>query len=432
MVGSEYCGALDHRRLSHFPCRRDGGAGSATAYSPTHRKAALPNPWVCNHLAPNVAFPLGTGPDSQDTPLVAVDFAGKVCTEAFVPLHMEARPGRRVLDEYEDRLTWHVTHPKKGSEELDTWVAADLLPRLTAAVNDTRAVTVFCDGSMFTTPRCRTGAAFRAYRAGRLLVRRGIACGKGTSYDAEMMAGGMALAFATRQPCDVIHVVADNESALTTLLDPSMHSQQLVSVVACRNVREWLSKDARRRIVFHWCPSHEGIAWNELVDSDAKEAAGLPLERDECSLAHARHLLAVQLKSDWRKEYRYSPTYAGRHFLRFRVFNTPSHLTSPALKEFGDSCTRMARYCRAVLDHAPLGSFRRRFFPNEPVNCPDCGVLQDRAHVLLKCPRYRRWWSLHIRKNRFLQEIRGHYVEAVGPVAASHDYVVIRRSRKCQ
>ena len=29
------------------------------------------------------------------------------------------------------------------------------------------------------------------------------------------------------------------------------------------------------------------------------------MERDECSLAHARHLLAVQLKADWREEYRH-------------------------------------------------------------------------------------------------------------------------------
>ena len=63
--------------------------------------------------------------------------------------------------------------------------------------------------------------------------------------------------------------------------------------------------DSRRRIEFHWCPSHEGIEWDDLVDKDAKRVAGLPMERDECSLAHARHLLAVQLKADWREEYRH-------------------------------------------------------------------------------------------------------------------------------
>ncbi|KAI0737466.1 hypothetical protein C8Q80DRAFT_1075391, partial [Daedaleopsis nitida] len=233
----------------------------------------------------------------------------------------------RVLDMYRDRLTWYLEHPKKGSDELEAW------------------------------PRCRTGAAFRAYRAGRLLKKRGIACGRGTSYDAEMVAAGMGIAFATKQPCETIHVVADNESALKTLLDPGMHGQQLVSIVACRNVREWLERDVRRKIVFHWCPSHMGIEWNELVDEDAKQAADLPLDRDECSLAHARHLLAVQLKADWRDEYRMSPSYRGLNFLRLRVFDSPDHKSSPALKAYGHSTSSMARFCRAVMDHAPLGSF---------------------------------------------------------------------------
>lgn len=47
----------------------------------------------------------------------------------------------------------------------------------------------------------------------------------------------------------------------------------------------------------------------------------------------------------------------------------------------------MARFCRAVL--APLGSFRPRFFAHEPTECPECGGLQDREHVLFKCTRYR-------------------------------------------
>ena len=226
-----------------------------------------------------------------------------------------------------------------------------------------------------------------------MLTRRGIACGRGTSYDAEMIAGGMGLSFATKQLCDTIHIVADNESALKTLLDPGMHGQQLVSVIACKSVREWLTKDACRRIEFHWCPSHEGIEWNELVDADAKRAADLPLERDECSLAHARHLITVQMKADWREEYRSSPAYRGKHFMRLKAFESPSHTSCAAIKTYGESSAAMARFCRAVLNHAPLGSYRKRFFPEEATDCPVCGVLQDRAHVLLKCPKYRRWWN---------------------------------------
>ena len=58
-------------------------------------------------------------------------------------------------------------------------------------------------------------------------------------------------------------------------------------------------------------------------------------------------------------------------------------------------CRDGCRYCRAVLNHAPLGSFRQRFFPERQTNCPKCEVLQDREHVLVKCRRYRRWWNCH-------------------------------------
>ncbi|KAI0629030.1 hypothetical protein C8Q77DRAFT_1144649 [Trametes polyzona] len=96
--------------------------------------------------------------------------------------------------------------------------------------------------------------------------------------------------------------------------------------------------------------------------------------------------------------------YAGRGFLRLKVFDPPNPVKSPALSAHGHSKTTMARFCRAVLDHVPIGSFRRRFFPDLPSTCPECGVLQDRAHVLLKCKRYRRWWELR-GEFEFLQRV---------------------------
>ena len=74
------------------------------------------------------------------------------------------------------------------------------------------------------------------YRAGWLLTERRFACGR-TSYDAEMMAGGMGLWFARKQPSETIHIVADNESALQTLLDPGLHGELLLSGIVCRNTK---------------------------------------------------------------------------------------------------------------------------------------------------------------------------------------------------
>ena len=105
-------------------------------------------------------------------------------------------------------------------------------------------------------------------------------------------------------------------------------------MIACLNAREGLTEDPRRRIEFYWCPSHEGIASNDLVDEDVKRGAHLSMERDKYSLAHARHLLAVHLEADWREEYRHSPSYHGQQFLRLSVFESPSHISCAPIKPY--------------------------------------------------------------------------------------------------
>ena len=51
------------------------------------------------------------------------------------------------------------------------------MPQLQDALAEKRAVTVFCDGSLL-------------YRGGRVVFKRGIAGGRGTSYDADICSQG--------------------------------------------------------------------------------------------------------------------------------------------------------------------------------------------------------------------------------------------------
>ena len=48
-----------------------------------------------------------------------------------------------------------------------------------------------------------------------------------------------------------------------------------------------------------------------------------------------------------------------------RAREKPSHISSPALKAFGSPRLSMSRFSRRLLDHAPRGSIRRRFFHDE-------------------------------------------------------------------
>ncbi|KAL9716422.1 hypothetical protein Ac2012v2_8319 [Leucoagaricus gongylophorus] len=66
----------------------------------------------------------------------------------------------------------------------------------------------------------------------------------------------------------------------------------------------------------------------------------------------------------------------------------------PWLKFFGHSNSLCARASRAIINHAPIGEYRLRFFPQEEFKCP-CGLypIETRRHVLHKCKRYNNYWN---------------------------------------
>ncbi len=65
------------------------------------------------------------------------------------------------------------------------------------------------------------------------------------------------------------------------------------------------------------------------------------------------------------------------------------------MKKFGNSNAGMARFARAILNHAPTGEYRQRFFPEEPTACRWCDKLQTRSHILCKCEHYQRRWRFN-------------------------------------
>ena len=66
----------------------------------------------------------------------------------------------------------------------------------------------------------------------------------------------------------------------------------------------------------------------------------------------------------------------------------------PWLKFFGHSNSLCARASRAIINHAPIGEYRLRFFPQEEFKCP-CGLypIETRRHVLHNCKRYNNYWN---------------------------------------
>ena len=91
---------------------------------------------------------------------------------------------------------------------------------------------------------------------------------------------------------------------------------------------------------------------------------------------------------EWIVEFSRGET-RGRNFLTLntekRTEATPTYAKGGTWMSYlGHSISLCARATRAILNHAPIGEYRARFFPQK--TCP-CGQ-SDRRHILTDCPRF--------------------------------------------
>ncbi|EIM87713.1 uncharacterized protein STEHIDRAFT_121331 [Stereum hirsutum FP-91666 SS1] len=220
---------------------------------------------------------------------------------------------------------------------------------------------------------------------------RSFATGQATSFDAELAGLAAALnasiiAARERDTITSIHLFADNSSALESLFRPNFHSSQIVSVLAARKAREWLTEDNTRHIHLHWVPGHQGVELNEVVDHMTNEAYDLHPPIPRISHAYARVLITKRVMQDWAK----MPS-RGTKFFPARICDSRTCAKGgPIISAAGDSPTLTSRLTRTILAHAPIGEYRSKYLPAEPSACPRCDVLETRHHILESCPLYKR------------------------------------------
>ena len=75
----------------------------------------------------------------------------------------------------------------------------------------------------------------------------------------------------------------------------------------------------------------------------------------------------------------------------------PLHIKGgPQLQNFSHSNSLCTRATKAIINHALIGEYRLRFFPNKEFSCP-CGQypIESRRHILHDCKRFNEYWNLH-------------------------------------
>ena len=65
----------------------------------------------------------------------------------------------------------------------------------------------------------------------------------------------------------------------------------------------------------------------------------------------------------------------------------------PWLQVFGHSNSLCAQATRAITNHAPIGEYWLRFFPNKDFKCPYSYFIGSRRHILHECMRFNGYWN---------------------------------------
>ena len=88
----------------------------------------------------------------------------------------------------------------------------------------------------------------------------------------------------------------------------------------------------------------------------------------------------------------------GKHFLDLLDDNfdtiEPAYTNGGLwLQVFSHSNLLCAQATRAITNHAPIGEYWLRFFPNEDFKCPCSYSIELRRHILYECMRFNGYWN---------------------------------------
>lgn len=183
-----------------------------------------------------------------------------------------------------------------------------------------------------------------------------------------------------------IHVFADNQAALASILAAGCGPAQLLAVAACESVRPWLEASKQHKIHLWWCPGHFDVPGNVAVDKEAGMGTSEP--SNAVSFAYARQQITAQAYQAWRKDMT-RPQYREHHNMMAEdEFKQCKHTaTTWHLKAAGRSCRKMAQLTRFMSGHFPHGEFRERFHLDGQRTCW-CGSVgtETRNHIWFDCP----------------------------------------------
>jgi len=200
------------------------------------------------------------------------------------------------------------------------------------------------------------------------------------------------------QEISKIIVVTDSIYIIKKIFDLSLYMLQKQAAFILSELREFFNCHPTNAIKFWECPSKSNWYLNKAVNTDTKSFNLTPLLPNKLSWNFSKKLESNNIINNWRVTFQVSDL-KGRNFLE--LIDNDNNTLEPTyckgstwLQFFGYLNMLCTRATRAITNHALIGEYHLRFFPNEEFPCP-CSLysIEIRQHILHECRRFNEYWN---------------------------------------
>ena len=177
-----------------------------------------------------------------------------------------------------------------------------------------------------------------------------------------------------------------------------MHPYQIHTAVIYKELRRFFLKSHNNSIKFWECPSQCNWSLHKAVNMETKHLYLQPLYPYKSSWDFSKKSECDDILSSWKMTFQ-ALDLKGYHFLDFHdednnIFE-PTYVKGGLwLKYFGHSNSLCTRVTRVIVNHAPIGEYRLRFFSWKDFSCLCRSYpIETKHHILYECRRFNVYWN---------------------------------------
>ena len=195
-----------------------------------------------------------------------------------------------------------------------------------------------------------------------------------------------------------IIIITNSIHVAKKIFDPLSHPFQASVVAILSDLHQFFTNNQSNIIKFWECPSC--LNWNLYKEINKDSKAFNPLSVYPCKMScdYSRKIECNDILNTWKITFQASDG-KGRQFLNllddnFNIIELSYSKEGPWIQSFGYSNLLCVYATRAITNHAPIGEYRLRFFPNEEFKCL-YGVypIESRRYILYEYRRFNGYWN---------------------------------------